>query len=480
MVRVFCFVLSLALAAVAPGAAGLGQRAPLQIAPCEWPGVGGTVECGTLEVPEDRARPGARTIRIFFLVARATDDVAGAPVFFFTGGPGTGATEAAAGLSASLAGLRRDRDFVFIDQRGTGRSAPLACEESQGLRRRLMPMFDGAGAAACREALSDSADPRFYATTDASLDVEAVRRALGYPRLDLHGSSYGTRAAWDYAARFPSRARAVLLHGVVPPDFRMPLPYARALDTALDGLIEGCAADADCAARFPQLRADVARAFDRLRAGSAAVSVGDVGGPLVAARLTRGELAEAVRYRLYSAADAAALPSLLTRAAAGNYAPIANTLVAHRARLGLRTSRGMFLSATCAEDIPFLTEAEIRAATMGTRLGDYRVRQQIEACGAWPRGAALGPHNAAPLAAPALVLNGEFDPATPVSVARRAMSLLPNGRLVIIPHAGHGFVGLGVDACIDRLTTEFLRRGSARGLDASCVAAARRPPFTLR
>ena len=461
---------------LAPQAAAPG----LDLAPCAWPGLAGTVECGTLDVPEDRARPAARTIRIFFLVARATGPAAGPPVFFFTGGPGTGSTDAAAGLSASLAGLRRDRDFVFIDQRGTGRSAPLACGESRGLRQRLRPMFGKASAAACLAALSASADPRFYTTNDATPDVEAVRRALGYPRIDLHGSSYGTRAAWDYAARYPSRARAVVLHGVVAPDFRMPLPYARALDLALEGVIAGCAADAACAARFPALRASVARAFDRLRGASAAVKVGDVGGPLADARLTRGELAEAVRYRLYSAADAAALPSLLTRAAEGDYTPIANALVAHRARLGFATSRGMFLSATCAEDIPFLTEAEIREATSGTRLGDYRVRQQIEACGVWPRGAALGAHNDAPLAAPALVLNGEFDPATPVAMARRAMTRLPNGRLVIIPHAGHSFFGLGIDACVDRVTADFLRRGSARDVDASCVAAARRPPFTLR
>jgi pimeloyl-ACP methyl ester carboxylesterase len=450
------------------------------IARCDWAGIGGVVECGSLDVPEDRARPSGRALTLFFVVARATGAAAGPPVFFFTGGPGTGSTDAAAGLAASLADLRRDRDFVFLDQRGTGRSARLACDAARGLAQRLRPMFDRGAAAACRDALASTADPRFYTTSEATLDVEDVRRALGYRQLNLHGSSYGTRAAWDYAARFPSRARAVLFHGLAPPDFRMPLPYAGALETALDGLIAACAADAGCAARFPSLAADVTRAFERLGGAPAAVRVGDVGGPLVDAHLSRGELAEAVRYRLYAPGDAATLPSLLTRAAAGDYAPIANTLVAHRARLDLRTARGMFLSVTCAEDLPFIGEADIRDAARSTRLGDYRVRQQMDACREWPRGAPLGAHNQAPLEVPALVLNGEFDPATPAVTARRAMSRLPNGRLVIVPHAGHGFASLGIDACIDRLTTEFLRRGSARDLDASCVAAARRPPFTLR
>ncbi|MDQ3171408.1 MAG: alpha/beta hydrolase, partial [Acidobacteriota bacterium] len=241
----------------------------LEVAPCQWEGIGARVECGTLRVPEDRARPDGRALSIFFVVARATGEAAGEPVFFFTGGPGTAASDSAAGLSGTLAPLRATRDFVFIDQRGTGRSAPLACPSTPSVRRRLAPLFDRAETVACREALEGQADLRRYTTSDAALDVDDVRRALGYRRISLHGSSYGTRAAWEYAARYPRHASAMVLHGPVPPGFLAPVPFARALDIALEGVIAACADDAACAARFPSLRADVARAFDRLRAGPA-------------------------------------------------------------------------------------------------------------------------------------------------------------------------------------------------------------------
>lgn len=452
----------------------------LTLSPCSWPDVDGRVECGTIDVPENRNAPEARSIALFFVVARAKGTVSGPPVFFFTGGPGSAATRAAAGMATELAALRASRDFVFIDQRGTGRSAPLACPHPEDPGRRLRPMFTRAEAAACRAALEPGADLRFYTTSDAALDVEDVRRALGFRRIGLHGSSYGTRAAWAYAARFPSRASALLLHGPAAPGFRIPLPFARAVDEALAGVIAACAADAACAERFPSLDADVARAFDRVRRNPARVRAGEAGGPLVDASISYGELVEAVRYRLYTAAGAAQLPFDLTRAARGDFAPIANAAIANRARLERALARGMYYSVTCAEDIPFITEAARVRAAAGTRLGDYRVRQQIEACREWPRGAALPTAFAAPLPTPALILVGEFDPATPVAEARRAMALLPQGRLVVVPNGAHGFAGLGIDTCLARVTSAFFTRGSARDLDASCVAAARRPPFSLR
>jgi pimeloyl-ACP methyl ester carboxylesterase len=485
VVRVCCLVVGLALAAVAADRAWSepSSAARLELAPCEWPNVTGRVECGTLHVQEDRERPDGRTIALFFVVARATAAPSAEPVYFFTGGPGTAASAAAAGLTGSLSALRETRDFVFIDQRGTGRSASLRCAP-RTLARRMQPLFGREEAAACRDALGRGADLRLYTTADASRDVDDVRLALGHDRINLHGSSYGTRAAWEYAARFPRRARSLVLEGPVPPGFYTPLPFARGLDAALEGVLAACESDATCAGAYPALRADVARAFDRVRRAPARVIVAREGGEVsdVGAEgdLTYGEFAEAVRYRLYTAVGAADLPRLLTSAAAGDFAPIAAAGVAYRARLDRAISDGMYLSVTCAEDIPFITPEAIRTQTDGTRLADYRVRQQVEACREWPRGAAPGAAFAAPIQTPALLLVGQFDPATPIEAARHALGLLPNGTLVEVPHGGHALFGLGIDACLTAVTGDFLARGSATSLDTSCVAAAKRPPFTLR
>jgi pimeloyl-ACP methyl ester carboxylesterase len=348
-------------------------------------------------------------------------------------------------------------------------------------------MFDAAATSACRQMLSSQADLRFYTTSHAAHDVEAVRRALGYQRINLHGSSYGTRAAWHYAALFPAHTRSMVLHGPAGPGFHLPIPFARGLDVALEGVMAACAAEAACAARFPALRRDVARAFDRLRTKPARVQIAPPaseaarGMAPVEGDFTYGELAEAVRYQLYAVGGARRVPLLLTRAAGGDYTPIAQVSIENRIRLERQLHRGMFMSVTCAEDVPFMSEEVIRAASAGTRLGDYRVRQQIAACREWPTATSSdrGKVLAAPLKVATLVQVGQFDPATPLEWARRAMQLLPNGRLVVVPHGAHGFGGLGLGTCIPDLTMTFIRRGSAKGLDTSCVAAGRRPPFDV-
>ena len=466
------------LTLVLSGAAGCGVQqdadavaSSLMLAPCTVPGIDRTTECGTLTVPENRQRTG-RTITLKLMVVRATQPARREAVFFMTGGPGTAATLSARLLAREHAALAGTHDFVFVDQRGTGGSNPLRCASPAGPG--LQPMFSAEEAAMCRETLAGTADLLAYTTTDAAADLEAVRRALNYGPIDLHGSSYGTRLAWTYAATFPGQARTLVLHGPAPPGFLIPLPFARGLDLALEGVVNDCLADAECADRFPRLKSDVDAAFDRLRAGDARVTL--EGQPETS--FSRGELSEAVRYLLYSALDARRVPLLLTQAAAGDYTPIAQWSANYRRALSRDLNEGMYLSVTCAEDIPFLKEPEIESATRDTKLGDYRARQQIAACGAWPRGES-GLAEPKALKTPALILVGAYDPATPVESARAAAALLPDSRLVVVPHGAHSLNGLGIEDCISRMTTSFIAQGKPTAVDDTCAGQARRLPFIL-
>ncbi|MDQ3487580.1 MAG: alpha/beta hydrolase [Acidobacteriota bacterium] len=407
------------------------------------------------------------------VVVRATQPAGREAVFFMTGGPGSAATLSARGLTSEHAALAATHDFVFIDQRGTGGSNPLRCAAPAAPG--LPPMFSAEEAAMCRQALEPTADLLAYTTADAAADLEAVRRALDYGPINLHGSSYGTRLAWAYAATFPKQARTLVLHGPAPPGFLIPLPFAKGLDVALDGVIADCLADADCAERFPRLKTDVEAAFDRLRRSDAGVTLtGEQETPF-----SRGELSEAVRYLLYSAVDARRVPLLLTQAAAGDYTAIARWSANYRRALARDLNEGMYLSVTCAEDIPFLQESEIESTTRNTKLGDYRARQQMAACSAWPRGTS-GVAEPKTLRTPALILVGAYDPATPVEAARRAAALLPDSRVVVVPHGAHALNGLGVDDCLSRMTTTFITDRNPAAVDDSCVAQARRLPFILQ
>lgn len=457
------------------------RAAQVRVEPCEWQDM--RLECGTLTVPEDHDAPHGRTISLFFVIARATGEAVDDPVFYFAGGPGSASSRSARGHVEKHAMLRRTRDFVFLDQRGTGRSHPLRCETPPGPARLLAPIFDRAEAAACRAALAPVADLRKYTTADAARDLDAVRQALGYERLNLIGTSYGSRMAWTYAAMFPAHARTLVLIGPVHPGFRVPLPFSPGLDAALEGVLAACETDAACHDAYPSLRRDTERAFDRLRAGPVpvtAVERAEDGDPVTEeTAITYGEFAESVRYALYTAGRARALPMLLTRAGAGDYGPTIEAAVANRRNLDGGIYTGMYLSVTCAEDLPFITDEEARAVTSGTRLGTYRVDQQRDACAEWPRGERLPSSTTKPVETPALLEVGAYDPATPLAEAGRALPLLPNGRLLEVPHGGHGLGGVGVDACLTGIERQFIEQGTSRDIDTSCIATARREPFII-
>ena len=449
----------------------IAAAATLSLTACTLPGIDRPTECGTLTVPESRKRQG-RTIALKLVVVRATRPAADGAVFFLTGGPGTAATTSARLLTRQHAALAATHDFVFADQRGTGGSNPLRCTAPPAPG--LPPMFSANEAAQCRKELEPVADLLAYTTADAAADLEAVRLALAYDRINLHGSSYGTRLAWTYAARFPDRARTLVLHGPAPPGFLIPLPFAQGMEVALDGVVADCLAEEPCAARFPRLKTDVDTAFERLRGRDVRVMLEGVG----ETTFSRGELSEAVRYLLYSAVDARRVPLLLTQAAAGDYTPIAQWSSNYRQALSRDLNEGMYLGVTCAEDIPFIKEAEIASMSRDTKLGDYRARQQIAACSQWPRGTVPEP-DTTPLRVPALIQVGAYDPATPLAAARRAAALAPNSRLVVVPHGAHSLNGLGIDDCLSRMTTTFIAEGTPAAVDDSCVTQARRLPFLL-
>jgi hypothetical protein len=189
---------------------------------------------------------------------------------------------------------------------------------------------------------------------------------------------------------------------------------------------------------------------------------------------------EAFRYMTYQAGTAGLVPVVIHEAAGGNWDPLATFAIFARKEIVGSAGIGMYLSVTCAEDLPFIKPGEGEKAAEETYLGDYRLRQQRAACGVWPRGAVpkdyLKPVRSE---SPALLMVGEWDPVTPPSLAEEAARTLPNGRVLVVPHGAHGQNGLEGVGCLDALCAQFLERGSAKGLDVSCLSKIRRRPFEL-
>lgn len=473
--------------AAASGSAEAGQRklGSLQFQPCSLKvkGMSISVEahCGKLQVAENRADPDGRRIELALAFIPASGDAEPDPIFMIAGGPGQSALESYPSLHGAFADLRRTRNVLLLDARGTGGSHPLVCRDSEG-RANLTEGRDEstetarAFAQRCADTLSADADLRHYTTSEHVDDLDEVRRAAGAERINLIGISYGTRVAQQYAARYPAHTRAVVLDSVVPNELVLGAEHARNLDAALDAHFARCAEQDACAANMGDLRTRLDEVKARLTAGDlAAVRFRDArSGAWREEVPTVGHLAILLRMYAYAPATASMLPYLLSEAAAGNYAAMLAQAELIGGNLSEQIYHGMQLSVMCAEDVD---ELQVNPDDAGTVLGNALIEFSKAQCAVWPKGG-RDPAFRQPLATqvPVLALSGELDPVTPPRYGDAVVEHLPNGRHLVLKGQGHSVVGLG---CAPKLFAQFIETADAKGLDASCLDRLRAlPPFS--
>ncbi len=472
-----------ALAALAASLAPAAAASPpaLELSDCrlEHPaGLGSlAARCGALSVAENPAEPGGRRITLKVAVVPALDRRrAREPLFIVAGGPGQAATDFYVAYAGAFAPAQRGHDVVLVDQRGTGGSNRLTC--------RFPADFDVATpsparirelSAACRQGLAGR--PEFYTTSVAVGDLDAVRAALGFERISLYGISYGTRVVTHYLRRYPSRVRAVVLDGVLPPDASPLADTPLAAQRALDLAFARCHADGACEQAFP----DLARRFRDLQAELAAhprhLRLADPSsGAARELDFDASAFAGTVRLLNYYAATTALLPYLVDRAARDDYAPLAAQLLMLGSHVDAQLAYGMNAAVTCAEDVPALRRVD-RAALAGTYLGGQQLDGLAALCAGWPAGV-VDADLYQPLASavPALLLSGEADPVTPPAYGARAAAGFSDHLHVVVKGQGHGQAAIG---CAPRVIARFLDAGTARGLDVACLEAATAPPFVL-
>ena len=473
----------------APAAPAAASTAPAaepgrRLSPCHLEGIKEELRCGTYQVWEDREARRGRKIALNVVVLPALGpDRAPDAIVYLDGGPGAAATRDAGGLAQDKE-LRRRRDVLLVDQRGTGKSNPLDCDfygpgsHDKGADPKLLAgdLFPPAAVRQCRERLEKVADLKLYTTALGMDDVDEVRAWLGYPQVDLYGGSYGTRAAQVYLRRHPRAVRCMVLDGVAPVDEPIPLHHAYAGKRAVDLLFAECAADAACHAAFPHLAQELQAVMERVDHGVAVrVPEARTGGTFEIVP-SRGLIAEGLRFLGYDT-GARRLPLAVHQAYQGDLAQLVALAADRRAILDHILSMGMNFSVTCAEDLPFIDDATAARATAGTLLGDYRIREQKRVCADWPRGAIpADAHELVRSAVPALLFSGERDPVTPPEFGARVARGLPNSLHVVVPHNGHGASG----PCTDGILHRFIERASVAGLDTSCVAKTPPPRFVVK
>ncbi len=452
----------------------------------------GNVEalCARHEVPENPVQPDERRIslNIAWLEAGNQRGGTGDPVFFIAGGPGQAATEVAGIVNAALREVRKQRDIFLIDQRGTGQSNPLTCVDSEG-----KPLsFDETGkeeageqeilaqmieyARTCAASLESRADARFYTTSEAIGDLDAVRAALGADKINLVGVSYGTRVVQQYAAHYPQHTRAIVMDGVAPNDLVVGGEFSTTLEDALKLQSEQCRELEACRVRFPtDTREQLRSVMKRLEQTSVEVDYRDPGtGESKRGKVTPDTITSLAFSFSYAPQTAALLPLIIDEAAQGRYAPLMSLSQLMSRQMEGQINRGMQWSVICAEDADrYQSPAESGDTILGTQVA----RMFFAPCRVWPKGIRPEGFNL-PLRsdAPALLLSGELDPVTPPRYAERVLSGLPNGRHLVLQGQGHGTLMLG---CMPKLLAQFMESADAAAIRSGCLDSMTYvPPFT--
>lgn len=448
----------------------------LALKPCHLPGMRDAAQCGTLQRPLNPQDPGGTRIDVKFAVlpSKAREKHAD-PIFFLAGGPGQSAIDVIAALQNAFSRLNNRRDLVFVDQRGTGSSAPLQCEKETelSLAKAMDPGQLPVRMAACRAALQKLSygDLRYFSTTIAMGDLDAVRTALGADQINLVGASYGTRTALEYLRLYPQHVRRMVIDGVAPASMSLTQSMAEDTNAALKALLHDCAADADCTRRHPHLSVQWDKLFDTLPQTIA------INHPLTGAServtLTGPMVASMVRGALYSPQLAAGLPYAIDEAAQGRWTPLVGLSSASISRSGTSAmAMGMHFSVICGEDP--LRPADPAAAGHFAGLMDT---SYSAVCAQWPR-SRVDPafYSVPPSSAPILMFSGGIDPATPPRHADQvARALGAKVRHIQVPEAGHGILRLG---CSSDIVFKFIDNkveADALKVDATCLSNIPRP-----
>jgi pimeloyl-ACP methyl ester carboxylesterase len=436
--------------------------------------------CGRLRVAENPAQASGRSIDLSVAVVPALNRrAAAAPLFLLAGGPGQAASDLYVSLAGAFARINRDHDIVLVDQRGTGKSAPLFCSYPDDWQRsdEELPVIRQA----TRDCLSKYGERvRFYTSSVAVLDLERVREALGYREIDLYGSSYGTRMAELYMRKFPQSTHAVILDGVIDPQQAIGPDTPADGERALNLIVARCRAAPDCTGAYPELGADLDALREKYGPEKTPLALADpTSGEPLEVEFNRGMLGAALRFLSYSAAQASLLPTLIHEARIGRAGPLAAQVVMTARAVRDQLASGMQNSVICSEDVPlFAVSPAARRQMAGTYLGTDQLDALDEICKLWPKGPVDADlHSALISDIPSLLLSGEADPVTPPADAERLAGGLSRHRHLILRGEGHGQAATG---CVPQLMANFLDAPDPSRLDASCLDRHRPPAFFVR
>jgi pimeloyl-ACP methyl ester carboxylesterase len=429
--------------------------------------------CGTLAVAENPDDPSGRQIDLNLAVipARGAEPEPD-PLFMLAGGPGGAAIESFGWSFSTFSRLNTTRDFVLVDQRGTGGSNRLFSPTPPDVAGMDEPTRDSTIKAWVAETLAAlPGDPRFYTTSVAMQDIDAVRVALGYDKINLYGPSYGATAAQYYFRQHEDHVRAAVFDGGTLLDVPVFERMAANSQHALDLLFGRCDADAACQAAFSDLESEFDAVLERLTEEPVSTTIIHPGSgePITFDTAT---FAAGVHSALIDASTSSRLPALLHLAFLEQWDAVAEAIV--QAAAGQASDEDQLVMSAvirCSEAWARYDPAEVERTGAGSyalALQLANARAHTETCRYIPAGV-VPANDAEPVRSdvPALLVLGEADPQDPESNVEDAPTELPNSLTVVVPGMGHTVGHLG---CMPSIIVDFIEAGTVDGLDVSCAA----------
>jgi pimeloyl-ACP methyl ester carboxylesterase len=443
---------------------------------CHVDGIKSQVKCGKLQVLEDYSKVDGVQITINFVVLPAIDNSDDkTPLMFLAGGPGQAAAELASGLTNVFYEVRKTRDLILVDQRGTGLSHPLQCEDAaeQNVYALTPEEFSEQDIKDCLKNLTG--DLSQYNSENAIRDFDAVRLALGHQQINIYGGSYGTRAGLVYMRMFPESLRSVVLDSVGPIEVPIGL-FGQSSARSFNLLLKNCQNEPSCQQAFSQLEQEFQTLLARLEKAPEEVNIAHPRlGTQTKFVISKAKLLGTIRSQLYSVATRSLVPLVIHQAYLGNYMPLAGLIAQTEGGQGIYI--GLLFNITCNEDYPRISTTDFERDANNNFGGDDSHFGFKMACPLWPQ---YRPNDAfyKPVKAniPTLILSGDLDPVTPPSNGEYSANSLPNNHHIVVKNAAHT---VAMSTCASDLINEFLTSLKPKALDESCLAGVPNESFMI-
>ncbi|MFQ3231589.1 alpha/beta hydrolase [Reinekea sp.] len=429
--------------------------------PCHVDNVSMRLECMTIEVPKQTQDP-ANTFSIHIVkVAAAKSNIYADPLLFLAGGPGQAASDVVASVLPAFRRTQTQRDIYFIDQRGTGKSEPLFCDEpiidallqEIGSNQTINETQD------CAALLNDQLG--YFSTEQSVDDLEFIRKQLNIPQFNLYGGSYGTRIAQVYMRKYPEAIRSVILDAVVPMNFAIG-DFDASVNASWLGLLDQCSQHSACQQVFPDLAGLMQLAQETLSTATIVELPHPTQGNNIEPKISNLQFLSSLRSMLYHPSTRALIPYTIKATSEGDYRPLLSQLSLAQNQ---RIATGLFLEITCNEDFDLWQQSERTAYDFDN--GVLSEQYQLM-CEHWPKNKQNYAFDRSPVISdiPTLLISGEYDPVTPPSNAVEVANGLSNHRHIVVKGAAHTAL---FHSCLSTSIDKFIDSAEVDRLEVSCL-----------